>query len=123
MKVLFTGCCGKLIVPNSKSNVPTKCECGKSWVWWKNPIAGILKVYIEGENNIDSNILCLHNGIFRDTGMKSPEHYRELAKTAEGTVFKETESLVVLVPVGTTNDVSYASDEEFLEARGNLLKK
>ena len=80
-------------------------------VWWVNPLGGILKVHTS-DLKISADILCLHNGIFSDTGMKLPEYYVEKAIAANNTVFAETHSMVVLVPVGTTSDVSYASDEE-----------
>lgn len=111
MKILFTGCCATLVVPFRSANTPRSCSCGKMSVWWVNPLSGILKVHTKDHNEL-ANILCLHNGIFSETGMKSPQYYVERAMAASNTVFAETHSMVVLVPVGTTSDVSYASDEE-----------
>lgn len=119
MKILVTGCCGELVVPFKEKDKPRTCGCGNSSVWWENPIAGILKVYSKVSTH--NNILCVHNGIFNEVGMRSPDHYRNLAKLSEGTVFHDTESLLVLVPVGTTRDVDFASEETFKKLTDETL--
>jgi len=112
MKILFTRCCNSLVVPNKIANKPNTCECGKSSVWWTNPFAGKLTVHTS-EKNLWADILCVHNGIFQESGMKTPDYYRNKAAATENSVFGETQSMIVLVPAGTTSDVVYATDEEF----------
>lgn len=99
----------------------TKCGCGNSAARWVDPLAGT--VVVAARNREKVHLLGLNNRyLVQALTHNTPtwEYLRELhdqATEAPDHVFDKSRAAcwAVIVPVGRTSDVRWATDEEYLE--------
>lgn len=118
MKILYAECCRELVVPDSKAMAPRFCPCGKSAVWWVDPLDGRLGVY-SGYGKEMVSVIGLHNGLlaekFKQLGDDGHEYgciqgdviNRMVEETPSSYLFKQVGSLVIRVRPGFTGDIEF----------------
>lgn len=118
MKLLFAECCGDIIAPFPEPFQARSCRCRRHWVWWENPVAGVLRVcdrqavWSEDTAWIRSPKECwiigLHNRFLTHPGRITREDVTAiLAATPETYIFKRINSPVIRIRPGESNDTAY----------------
>lgn len=115
MKLMFTLCCGSLIVPHPTNEVVRWCKCRKGACWWVDGAKGIFDIY--HENYSDVYGIGLHNGLLTwpldgSTMILSEDIKSIVEATPEYYFFKRLESLIIKFRPGATGDTHFIADKK-----------
>ena len=106
----------------------TPCACGNVRVKWVDPNVGTVVVAARDRSSV--RLLGLHNHYLKNVLRLDPswEKFRELhgeATMAPGYLFDSSKvgCWAAVVRIGRSNDVRWATNEEFAEAFGEKLRE
>jgi hypothetical protein len=112
MKLMFTHCCGSLVVPCYADRVARWCACQTSACWWQDIARGHLVVFSHQGAGAVSGI-ALHNGLLAEPvapiGCVQRARLRELIDESPA-LFKYVDSMVVKYRPGFTVDCRFEPD-------------
>lgn len=128
--MIFCEGCAALVVPSPRAGEGRGCECGRSVVWWDDPVAGRLAVFCHaGRQGV--SVVGLHNGLLTEpfprydgesgagaerAVITAEQLARIVAETPATYLFKTVHSLVIRVRAGYTGDTRFATLREALDA-------